>query len=254
MIIKILSYNIHKGFDWKNRNYLIKEMKDFITSSEADIVFLQEVVGKNRKYQGQGIIDSQFEYLADQIWTHYSYGRNAVYDHGHHGNLILSKFPIESFENIDISTNQIEQRGFLICKISLPLNKQNENHFFYAACSHLNLLHTGRVLQYQKIKDYILSKNIDYSTPLLIAGDFNDWNKKCTQVFEIDLNMQDVHKKTHGHFAKTFPAFFPLLCLDRIYVKNLRIIDTKILEPKISHNILTHLSDHLALFCEVEID
>jgi endonuclease/exonuclease/phosphatase family metal-dependent hydrolase len=108
MLLKILSYNIHKGFDWNNKNYFLQEMKEFIKQSRADIVFLQEVVGKNSKYVAQGMVDSQFEFLADQLWPHFSYGHNAVYDHGHHGNLILSKFPIESFENIDLTTNHWE--------------------------------------------------------------------------------------------------------------------------------------------------
>jgi endonuclease/exonuclease/phosphatase family metal-dependent hydrolase len=256
MLIKILSYNIHKGFDWKNKNYFLKEIKEFIKSSHADIVFLQEVVGKNSKYQELGMIDSQFEFLADQLWPHFSYGRNAVYDHGHHGhhgNLILSKFPIESYENVDLSTNNWEKRGLLICKISLPTSADTEI-FFYAACSHLNLFHAGRLMQYKKMKEHILLKNSDHKTPLIIAGDFNDWNKQCSDVFEIDLGMQEVHKTIHGHFAKTFPAFYPMLCLDRIYVKNLKIKTSIILEPKKTHNPLAHLSDHRPFYCEVEIN
>ena len=118
----------------------------------------------------------------------------------------------------------------------------------------LNLLHSGRLLQYQKIKNHIALNNKDHTTPLIIAGDFNDWNKQCTQVFEYDLKMKDVHKTIHGKFARTFPSFHPLLCLDRIYVKNFTVNKCSILKPMISHNILTHLSDHLALICEVEID
>ena len=254
MLIKILSYNIHKGFDWKNKNYFLKEMKEFIKNSHADIVFLQEVVGKNNKYQEKGMVDAQFEFLADQLWPHFSYGHNAVYDHGHHGNLILSRFPIKSYENINISTNTWEKRGILICKIGLPTFDNTEEKIFYAACSHLNLLHTGRLLQYQKIKDYIAAEDPHHETPIIIAGDFNDWNKKCAQVFEIDLGMQEVHKTIHGQFAKTFPAIYPLLCLDRIYVKNLKIKASMTLEPKKLHNILAHLSDHLPLYCEVEIN
>lgn len=252
MIIKILSYNIHKGFDWKNKKYFIKEVKEFISSSNADIVCLQEVVGKNSKFKDQGLIDSQFEYLADELWPHYSYGRNAVYDHGHHGNLILSKFPIESYENIDLSTNRFEKRGLLICKIAIPNNGELSNNFFYVACSHLNLLHKGRILQYQKIKEHIKLKSTE-GVSFVMAGDFNDWNKKSADVFERELNMQEVYKSTHGVFAKTFPAGYPLLCLDRIYVKNLKINNVKIFEPKPSHTVLEHLSDHLALFCEVEL-
>lgn len=253
MRLKILSYNIHKGFDWKNRNYFLHEMKEFINSSQADIVFLQEVVGQNGKYKERGIIDAQFEFLADQLWPHFSYAHNAVYDHGHHGNLILSKFPIEHYENIDLSTNRWEKRGLLICKVQLPNADNLNNNFFYAACSHLNLFHTGRVFQYNKIKEHIWSKNCDHKTPIIIAGDFNDWNEKCVHVFENDLKMKEVHKTIHGKFAKTFPAIFPIICLDRIYVKNLLIKSSTVLEPKKEDGFWSHLSDHLPLYCEVEI-
>ena len=251
IIIKILSYNIHKGFDWKNKKYFLQEMKNFISSSKADVVCLQEVVGKNNKFKNQGLIDSQFEFLADELWPHYSYGHNAVYDHGHHGNLILSKFPILEFQNVDISTNMWEKRGLLLCKISIPENK-SEHNFLYVACSHLNLLHTGRLKQYQKIKNQIILNN-DEKSPFIIAGDFNDWNKKCSNVFEDELKMQDVHKAYTGSFAKTFPAAYPFFCLDRIYVKNVNIKNSEILKPKLAHTISEHLSDHLALFCEVEL-
>lgn len=245
MKIKILSYNIHKGFDWNNRNYFLKEIKDFISSAEADIVCLQEVVGKNSKYKDMGLIDAQFEYLAEELWPHFSYAKNAVYDHGHHGNLILSKYPIESFENIDLSTNRYEKRGLLICKIRLADN------YLYVGCSHLNLLHAGRLIQYEMIRKEIELKD-DQRTPFVIAGDFNDWNNKCVNVFENELKMQEVHKSLHGSFAKTFPASYPLLRLDRIYVKNLMIKKVNICQPRTAHSVLEHLSDHLALCCEVE--
>ncbi|MDO9184355.1 MAG: endonuclease/exonuclease/phosphatase family protein [Bacteriovorax sp.] len=254
MLVKILSYNIHKGFDWKNKNYFLKEMKEFIRTSNADIVFLQEVVGKNNKYQEEGIIDSQFEFLADQLWPHFSYGRNAVYDHGHHGNLILSKYPIESFENIDLSTNDWEKRGLLLCKVVLPSSNDKPNNYFYAACSHLNLLHSGRSLQYQKIKEHIQLHTNNSKTAIILAGDFNDWNKQSDLIFEDNLGMTEVHKAIHGNHAKTFPAVYPLFCLDRIYVKNFTIKSSIVLKPKKNKNIFTHLSDHLPLYCEVEID
>lgn len=256
MRLKILSYNIHKGFDWKNQNYFLHEMKDFIQSSHADIVCLQEVVGKNERYKNQGLIDSQFEFLAEEIWPHFSYGHNAVYDHGHHGNLILSKYPIETYENIDISTNKLEKRGLLLCKIQLS-EEEGQSKYVYAACSHLNLLHGGRLLQYQKIKEHIracLSNQDDQNIPFIIAGDFNDWNQKCAHVFEDELKMQEVHKAIYGNFARTFPSALPLLCLDRIYVKNVHVSHVEILGPTKTKNVLHHLSDHLPLYCEVDIN
>jgi endonuclease/exonuclease/phosphatase family metal-dependent hydrolase len=225
------------------KNYFLQDMKELIKSAEADIVFLQEVVGQNEQYKKKGLIDSQFEYLADSVWPHFSYAKNALYDHGHHGNLILSRFPIESWENINLSTNSFEQRGLLVCKLRLPQDK-----YIYACCVHLDLTHKGRLQQYEMIKNKIRLLE-GANLPLVIAGDFNDWNKKSTEVFENEMAMTEVHKFLHGKFARTFPAGFPLLPLDRVYIKNLTATASYIFPPPKKN----HFSDHLPLFCEVEI-
>lgn len=248
MKLKILSYNIHKGYDWKNQKYFLQDMRELINSAEADIVLLQEVVGRNVVYKKRGLIDSQFEYLADTVWSHYSYAKNSLYDHGHHGNLILSRYPIESWENINLSTNFLEKRGLLVCKIQIP---QLQNKHIYAACVHLDLLHSGRKLQYEMIKNKLLALQSDTKLPFVLAGDFNDWNKKSSEVFESELHMQEAYKIRHGHYAKTFPAGLPLLCLDRIYVKNMKVTDADIV-GRPEHQ--DHFSDHLPIYCEVEID
>lgn len=248
MRLKILSYNIHKGFDWNNRKYCLQEMKNLIRSSDAEIVFLQEVVGKNDNFKQKGLVDSQFEFLADEIWPHFSYAQNALYDHGHHGNLILSKYPIETFENLNLSTNTWEKRGMLVCKIKIPAEATGKKEqTIYAACLHLNLLHAGRKIQYDKIKTFIEQKRQEENVPFIVAGDFNDWNQKSFLVFEEMLGMQEVHKHINGSFARTFPSKVPILCLDRIYVKNLEVIN--------SHVVFydQHLSDHLPIFCEVDL-
>jgi endonuclease/exonuclease/phosphatase family metal-dependent hydrolase len=240
MKIKLLSYNIHKGFDWNNQRYILSEMKELITETGADIVFLQEVSGENLKNRKKGLVDEQLEFFADGIWPHYSYGKNSIYDHGHHGNLILSKFPIESFENVNLTTNIFEKRGMLICKI-----KTTES-YFYAASLHLNLLHSGRELQYQKIEKYLRQKTSDL--PTIIAGDFNDWNKKSSDYFEEKLGMQEIYKTSHGQYAKSFPSKIPFLCLDRVYVKKFMVLGSELVLPQKSHL----LSDHLPLLGEVE--
>ena len=92
-VIKILTYNIHKGFNASNRRFVLHEMKDALREINADIVFLQEIQGEHRHKQNR-ISDwpdtSQFEFLADQVWQHHAYGKNAIYKSGHHGNAILS--------------------------------------------------------------------------------------------------------------------------------------------------------------------
>ena len=246
MKLKILTYNIHKGFDWGKKNYFLEDIKKLVKSSKANLVFLQEVVGESNKYKRKGLVDKQFEFIADSIWSHYSYAQNSISDHGHHGNLILSEFPIASWKNINISTNKFEKRGLLVCKIALPGKPAKHLHVI---CAHLDLLNRGRHKQYQMLKDLIESLDLSEKDPLIIAGDFNDWNKEATEVLENDLKMTEVHKAQYGLFAKTFPAFLPVLTLDRIYVKNLKINHSYV----ISKTEKNHFSDHLPLFCEVEI-
>ena len=117
--LRILSYNVHKGFNADNRRFLLEEIREGIRRVNADIVFLQEVVGQNRQnaQKHSNWVDAgQFEYLADSVWSHYAYGRNAVYQHGHHGNAILSKYPIIAVDNVDISVMRRSQRGLLSLK------------------------------------------------------------------------------------------------------------------------------------------
>ncbi len=242
MKLKILTYNIHKGFDWGNKNYFLKEIKELIQSTGANLVLLQEVVGQNSDYAKKGLIDSQLEFLAHEVWPHYSYAQNAVYDHGHHGNMILSQFPIQSWTNINLSTNPLEKRGLLICKINL-----DADNFFYVACTHLNLLPQGRLHQIEIIKNHIQSLNLPEKTPLVLAGDFNDWNKKASHILKKELHLTENFYSQHKAYAKTFPATYPVLSLDRIYTKNCKILKSYVV-AKSSKN---HFSDHLPLYSEV---
>lgn len=87
-------------------------------------------------------------------------------------------------------------------------------------CAHLNLLHKDRLRQYRAIVDYI-GEAIDDDTPLILAGDFNDWSKKASPALA-RLGLVEVFEALHGDNPATFPAKLPVLCLDRIYIKNLR--------------------------------
>jgi endonuclease/exonuclease/phosphatase family metal-dependent hydrolase len=154
MNISTLSFNIHKGFNWSNSSFTLHQLKEQIQSTNVDIVFLQEVHGEQKKHE-QNIQnwpqESQFEFLADGVWQDYAYAKNAVYDEGDHGNAILSRFPIVFNETINISTNPLEKRGILHCKIENPDTKKSLHLF----CVHLNLTHKGRLKQYETIIERI---------------------------------------------------------------------------------------------------
>jgi len=237
----ILTYNIHKGFRTLGRSYMLAELRDAIRSSGADIVFLQEVLGQHVKIQET----NQYEYLADSIWSHFSYGKNAIYTEGHHGNAILSKFPILVEDNLDISTNSLERRGVLYGRIEPP-HFSKPLHLF---CTHLNLFEGSRKFQLKKLAEFVKNR-ADPTDPLIIAGDFNDWSENASEELMAALGVSETSLHLHGRHAKTFPSVLPVLPLDRIYVKNLQIITSDVL-------FRTHgprLSDHLPIRSEIQLN
>jgi endonuclease/exonuclease/phosphatase family metal-dependent hydrolase len=243
--IKILSYNIHKGFSM-DRRFVLSAIKEAIKSSGADLVFLQEVIGEHTGHSKKvkdWPIEPQLEFLADSLW-HHAYGKNAVYTEGHHGNAILSRRPFRMFENIDISNSKYERRGLLHATIEPFQPDQKETH---VVCLHLDLFEKGRLAQYERIVKRI-HNHVPDDCPLIIAGDFNDWRETASPVLENELGVTEVFTSLHGRHALSFPAWFPFLPLDRIYVRGVQPVEAKCYTEKPWGT----LSDHGALFAIVE--
>ncbi len=245
MKLRILSYNIHKGFTIGNTEFVLREIRNALRAMNADILFLQEVQGDHKDSEwcpDDWKTAIQFEYLADTIWPHFSYGKNAVYPDGHHGNAILSKFPIIDFSNLTISTNRLEQRGLLRTTILIPETGQQ----ILLANTHLDLTQNGRNKQARMIIDNLLP---DKDLPFILVGDFNDWNKKISPMIEKELGAKEAFKTLHGKFPLTFPSFMPMLSLDRIFLHKLSA--TKAIPLKDAH--WRKLSDHIPLYLEIDL-
>lgn len=245
--LKVLSYNIHKGFSSTNLSFVLQKIKESIQLVKADLVFLQEVIGHNEKH-GKRIVGwpktSQFEFLADNLWPHYAYGKNAVYTEGHHGNAILSKHPITFFENTDVSTNQLEKRGLLHAVVQLN-GCGKEVHVI---CLHLGLFEAGRKIQIKKLSERIESL-VPKSIPLIVAGDFNDWRENASPILYKKLQLEEVFLISTGSHARTFPSWMPVLKLDRIYFRGLNLVKSEVL----SDGLWSDLSDHTAVFAEFKL-
>ncbi|MDB5037768.1 MAG: Endonuclease/exonuclease/phosphatase [Bacteriovoracaceae bacterium] len=244
--IKILSLNTHKGFSHFNTRFVLSEIRDALRSVSPDIVFLQEVLGENhmRTLSFPGATKkSHYEYLADSIWSDYAYGKNAVYPQGHHGNAILSKFPIHSTQHRDISTHALEQRGILHCKLSIPGQRP-----VHCVCVHLNLLSFHREQQFRSIVEFV-KKEIPPEDSLILAGDLNDWNLRAGDLLARPLKLAEAFQQANGKLAFSYPCYFPLLKLDRIYLRNFKAETAEVL----SSSPWRLLSDHAALLTEVVI-
>lgn len=238
---KVLTLNIHKGFSAGNRRFTLDKIRDCLRQSGANLVFLQEVTGENAVHEQkvQGWPDqNQFEFLADSVWSHYAYGKNAIYQHGHHGNAILSELPFAEFNNVDVSLMRFSQRGVLHGIL------ENGIHLL---CIHLGLFEQERRLQISKLLDYIQT-SIPESAPLIVAGDFNDWREHTHRRLKSSLNLIDAFEQHHNKVARTFPAMLPCLPMDRIYCRGFQVTHTRVMTDRSWRDV----SDHCALIADIE--
>jgi len=239
--LQIASYNIHKGFSCLNQRMVIHDLRDRLRAIHADVVFLQEVQGSHaghaQRWQNWPSAP-QHEFLADQVWGDYAYGKNAVYTNGHHGNAILSRYPIVASENLDVSAHAFESRGVLHAQIAVP-DLAEPVHLM---CVHLALFERSRRHQLSILQQRV-RESVPDTAPLIIAGDFNDWRGREGRHFAEDLGLQEAFTSMHGQTAKSFPARLPLLSLDRIYVRGWQVTGARVLRASDG----LHRSDHAAL-------
>ncbi len=285
--LRVATYNIHKGvvrdFLGLRRVSRIHELRARLHELQADLVFLQEVQGQHEHHAKrfeQWPIEPQDQFLAKSPTLRHTfetaYGKNATYLHGHHGNALLSRFPILDLENRDVSDHALEKRGILHCQVSVG---DRHVHCFVV---HFGLLARSRDRQAQVLIDWI-ERELPAQAPLIIAGDFNDWRDLLSARLCERLRVQEVFNarptrrvsERVAHFvrarladdgaevgypspsgaarmvrtARTYPALVPWLRMDRIYTRGFDVVDARVLRgPR-----WAQLSDHSPLVSDLTL-
>ncbi|ARP88286.1 endonuclease/exonuclease/phosphatase family protein [Bordetella genomosp. 9] len=282
-ILRVVSYNIHKGRSALGARDSLKELRLGLYGLRPDLVFLQEVQGRN---EARNVLDAQHMSLAAALHMEMCYGRNAVRNHSDHGNALLSRYPIVDHENQDISDHRLEQRGLLHATVRV---RERDIHCFVV---HLGLFAGSRTRQIQALVDRI-DRMVPPGAPMVIAGDFNDWNDRLAPLFVERLGVYEVFSHApklvgegprlretmrrltnvlrgvpnslallergnqltmHGNYMvapppRTFPAVFPWFRLDRIYQRGFAVRSARVLRGR----AWAKLSDHAPLLAELEL-
>jgi len=269
MKLRVATYNIHKGVSSFGSTPRVLALKKAIGLFEADVVFLQEVQGKHEKHFAKFGEESrghrhwpeaaQHEYFAGDS-HHSAYGMNAVYDHGHHGNALLSAFPIANTRNHDVSDHAYEQRGILHC----VLNTHSCPVHCYVV--HLGLFESGRGRQTQALIEAVMA-SAPNGEPVIIAGDFNDWRNTLGATLRDKLGVVEVFDQLGTGSAlggmvrslvgferkvtpaRTFPAALPWFRLDRIYVRGFKVDTAQVLHG----SLWAKLSDHAPIVATLKL-
>jgi endonuclease/exonuclease/phosphatase family metal-dependent hydrolase len=220
---------------------MVHELRDHLRALGADIVFLQEVQGLHHRHAARFVdwpAEPQYEFLAHSVWKDFAYGRNAIYDHGDHGNAVLSRYLIRSAENQNVSAHALESRGLLHCEIDLP----GSAHPLHCVCVHLGLHERGRRHQIGALIER-LHRLVPEDAPVIVAGDFNDWRNLAGRRLADALGLKEAFRDHRGRPARSFPSAFPMLRLDRIYVRGFAVA-----HAEVHHGFpWSRISDHAAL-------
>jgi endonuclease/exonuclease/phosphatase family metal-dependent hydrolase len=236
--LRIATYNIHKGVRGIGpaTRLEIHNLTHAVEQFDADLVCLQEVRGHHHQLSRRFANwpqTGQADYLCPDGYEAV-YRTNAHTRHGAHGNALLSRWPVLDVAHHDVSDHRFEQRGLLHVTVAVcgtPL---------HVLVLHLGLLAGGRQRQVQRLGHYMADR-VPPGERVVVAGDFNDWGERL----HAPLAALGFHTFDSARLV-TFPSRWPLLPLDRIYVRGLVPVRASVPHDK----AWSRWSDHLPLVGE----
>ncbi|WP_232371032.1 endonuclease/exonuclease/phosphatase family protein [Desulfogranum marinum] len=230
MNFRIATYNVHRcvGRDGvENIDRIVAVLKGL----NADIVALQEVTSSNKQSS------SMLARLALETEMEAIEGFTLTTSGTRYGNAILTGLPISTVNRINISVTGKEPRGVIEIVLHVPDIETSITIW----ATHLGLGIAERYFQINQLLRVIGTKNADVS---VLLGDFNEWLVWGRSMRAVQMVF------TQSSSPATFPAWIPLLKLDRIWVKPIGALSA--LRPYKTRLSRT-ASDHLPLIADITI-
>ena len=238
--LRVVCWNIHKGIGGVDRRYRLERVVDVLRDVDADLALLQEVDdGAPRSRR-----DRQVDRLADELGLeHRAFHPNHFLKEGCYGNAILSRWPLDHVENLDLTIPLKKKRGSLHARLTVTDGKRRARVWVHDV--HLGLAGFERKVQLRRILKWQDRHRCPRDTAVLIGGDLNDvWGNLGAQVLE--------PAGYHGLATRpyTFPAARPLRPLDALIVRG----PAKITRGRTwTRPPATEASDHLPLVVSLRV-
>jgi endonuclease/exonuclease/phosphatase family metal-dependent hydrolase len=212
-----------------------------LRETEAEIIALQEVLS----IPDLGPEADQARYIADELGFHWALGENRRLRGGAYGNVVLSRHPLHSHCNFDITVHGRENRGCLRTDVNV-----NESLVMHVFNVHLGTAYLERRQQARKLVTEAIIQSRELVGPRVVLGDFNEWTPGlATRMLTEELRSADVKYHLNGR-GRTYPGFLPFLHLDHVYhdpsmeLRRLTLHRSK---------VALIASDHLPLIADFEI-
>lgn len=229
--LTVASYNVHRciGRDGRHDPDRVARV---LRELDADVVALQEVSARRG---GAEDVD-QCEHLARAAGLHAVRGPTLRSQRGEIGNALLTRLRPERLERIDLSQPRREPRG--VIDVDLKVGTAS----LRVLATHLGLSLPERRAQVEVILEALRESGSDFT---LLLGDMNDWALLRGAVRRFDAWFGRPPR------PRTFPAWRPLLALDRIWVR-----PRAALEEMVAHAspAARQASDHLPVRCIIRLE
>jgi endonuclease/exonuclease/phosphatase family metal-dependent hydrolase len=205
--LRIATYNIHKcrGMD---RRVLPGRIAEVIDELNVDVLALQEVLRENER--------DQFSILAESTGFHFAcFGENRKHRGAAYGNALFTRFPIEHWENYDITAGRREPRGLLRADLRL-----RGGMLLHVLNIHMGTGLVERRRQARRLLHEEVLLSADFSAPRILLGDFNEWTRGlATRMLSSHFRSAEWTDKVsaRGSRSRSYPGVLPLLHLDHIY-------------------------------------
>jgi len=204
--MRLMSYNIHKGIGGWDRVYDFDRVLRVIEHERPEIVCLQEVTKGARRTKR----DDQPALVAARLAAAHVFQMNVHYREGGYGNLILSRWPIRDSHHLCLRWRGWKPRGAQLVTIDTPEGP------LLLANWHLGLRERERHWQVEQLLTHGRLRDANAS-PTLIVGDFNDWSNTLGSAALTEHGFHEATKPSTRF--RSFPAFLPLLALDKAFAR-----------------------------------
>jgi endonuclease/exonuclease/phosphatase family metal-dependent hydrolase len=233
---RIVTYNVHKcrGLDGRTQPARIARV---LREINADIIALQEVLSIE-----DGPADlHQAQFIAEHLGAFYCIGENRRLKGGAYGNVVLSRLPLRSVRNYDLTWRGREERGCLRADI-----EAGDDRLLHIFNVHLGTAFLERRHQGRRLLDEEILNSGDLPGARIVLGDFNEWTRGLASRL-LAAHLESVDLRAHLGRARTYPGILPLLHLDHIYYDRALTLERFAL-----HRSRTALiaSDHLPLVAD----
>jgi endonuclease/exonuclease/phosphatase family metal-dependent hydrolase len=245
LLLRVMTYNIHRAIG-VDRRFRPERVVAILRHYDPDVVMLQEVdEGAPRSRE----LNLAKELAGEAGYPSFALGHNVSLKKGRYGNATLSRFPILRERNIDLSVDlSWIRRGCQHTTLDLG-GKLGHLEVFNL---HLGLSARERTRQIELLKRSDELSKVHYSTPVLVAGDFNDWRSLLMPTFTNGMGFSCATERKRGPYRviPTYPSFSPQGGLDRIYHRGpLRLVSVHTCRLQIARVA----SDHLPVLAEFQV-